>query len=112
VFRARRVGHDDPRPLVERCWDLEAISADYKRFIAKYEPLARIRRTLLPNPAFVLRFAVVLDFLEVAWRDPELIPRLLPPHWPGTKARRLARSLFERLLPAATGFGDSLRSDM
>jgi len=47
-----------------------------------------------------------------AWRDPELIPSLLAPHWPGTKARRLARSLFERLLPAATGFGDSLRSDM
>jgi len=77
-----------------------------------YEPLARIRRTLLPNPAFVLRFAVVFDFLEVAWRDPELIPRLLPPHWPGTKARRLARALYERLLPAAIAFGDSLRSDM
>jgi phenylacetic acid degradation operon negative regulatory protein len=109
VFRARRVNADDPRTLVARCWDLDALAAAYERFIERYEPVSRMRRALPTRTAFVLRFAVVFDFLEVAWRDPNLVDSLLPTQWAGRRAREIAQSLYQRFLPGAIAFGDSLR---
>ena len=56
----------------------------------------------------VLRFAVVLDFLETAWRDPNLTWEFLPRDWPGIRAQRAARALYKRLLPTAIAHADLL----
>ena len=103
VFRGKRVPGVDDRAFVARYWNLDAITKQYERFLARYGALARHRPT--EETAFVLRFAVVFDYLEAAWRDPELAPALLPPNWAGARARRLARDLYERLRPGALSFG-------
>ena len=107
VFRGRRIDGEDDRALVARHWNLDDIASRYDAFVERFEPLARA--TFPTEAAFVLRFAVVFDYLEAAWQDPELTPALLPPKWAGTRARRLARDLYKRLLPGALAFGDSLQ---
>jgi phenylacetic acid degradation operon negative regulatory protein len=108
VFRGRRVDGDDDRAFVARHWNLGEIAARYDAFVERFEPLAKSRGALQQETAFVLRFAVVFDYLEAAWLDPEIAPALLPSKWAGTAARRLARDLYKRLLPGALAFGDSL----
>jgi phenylacetic acid degradation operon negative regulatory protein len=109
VFRSRRTANTDDRGFVARHWDLQALAQRHEAFIAKYQPLARRVATLAPETAFVLRFAVVFDYLETAWEDPHLAPELLPARWAGHRAQRLARDLYRKLLPTAIAFGDSLR---
>lgn len=94
--------------LAARHWNLDQIEARYEAFTARYTSLIRSAASLPQESAFVLRFAVVFDYLEVAWQDPDLAPSLLPAKWAGTRARRLARELYRRLLPGALAFGDSL----
>jgi phenylacetic acid degradation operon negative regulatory protein len=108
VFRATRVGGEASREIVARYWDLSALSRQYDRFLARYRPVLADRRPIQPRAAFVLRLAVVLDFLETAWRDPNLALELLPRDWPGIRAQRAARALYERLLPAAIVHADLL----
>src|SRR5262249_49453954 len=110
VFRASRVDSEtiDDRAFVARHWDLDALATRYEEFVRRYEPIARYAPTLPMKSAFVLRFAIVFDYLEVAWADPELAPSLLPVKWAGARARELARDLYRQLLPQALAFGDSL----
>jgi phenylacetic acid degradation operon negative regulatory protein len=108
VFRATRVGGEPSREIAARYWDLSALSRQYDRFLARYRPVLANRRPIQPRAAFVLRFAVVLDFLETAWRDPNLTWEFLPRDWPGIRAQRAARALYRRLLPAAIAHADLL----
>jgi len=100
-----------PLAPLHQPYNLAAIEARYDAFTTRYEPLARSAASLSQASAFVLRFAVVFDYLEAAWQDPELAPSLLPAKWAGTRARRLARELYRRLLPGALAFGDSLHAE-
>lgn len=110
VFRGRRIENgDDDQSLVARHWNLQAIASRYDAFVARFDPLAKAKSTLPDEMCFILRFAVVFDYLEAAWQDPELTAELLPAKWSGARARRLARDLYQRLLPGALTFGDSLR---
>jgi phenylacetic acid degradation operon negative regulatory protein len=110
VVRGRRQGGSD-RQLVERVWSLDELATGYREFLARYRPLAR-RSRWDDQDAFRLRFAVVLDFLEVAWRDPELPPALAPHRWPGARARQLAADLYHRFLPGAIRFGDAIAASV
>ena len=108
VFRATRVGGEASREVAARYWDLSALSRQYDRFLVRYRPILADRHPIEPRAAFVLRFAVVLDFLETAWRDPNLTSEFLPRDWPGIRAQRAARELYKRLLPAAIVHADLL----
>lgn len=112
VFRATRIGDEPPRDVIARYWDLSALSKQYERFVARYQPLVSDRRALEPRVAFALRFAVVFEFLETAWRDPKLVPALMPADWPGGRAQRIARGLYDRLLPAAIAHANRLIDDL
>jgi phenylacetic acid degradation operon negative regulatory protein len=112
VFRAARIGSDAPRDVVARYWDLSGLSTQYDRFVARYRPLLTDRRALQPAMAFVIRFAVVFDFLETAWSDPMLAPELLPNAWSGHRAQRTAQRLYERLLPGAMVHADHLMAEV
>jgi phenylacetic acid degradation operon negative regulatory protein len=109
VFRADRVLGTSDRDFAHARWDLDALGDEYDEFLRRFRPLAAHSLSALPlNIQFGLRFAVVLSFLEVAWKDPELPSSMLPARWPGTKAQVLARRLYERFLPGALAFGDDL----
>lgn len=109
VFRGTRVPGRTDREFVMAHWDLETLASAYAAFLAKYVELRKVRTAFTPEVSFVVRFAVVFDYLEIGWRDPGLISALLPDNWPGTRAKQLARELYERFLPGAMEFGDSLR---
>jgi len=109
AFRVDRVHGMTDREFALAHWDLDALGQEYTEFLDRFAPLAsRGVRSLSRQTQFALRFAVVLGFLEVAWRDPELPTSMLPPRWPGARARTLARRLYERFLPGALAFGDEL----
>ena len=109
LFRARRIGGEDDARLERRLWDLDALARRYRTFLEDFASLLRRPpRSWKPETAFAARFAVVLAYLEVAWDDPELPKSLLPTHWPGRRARELAATLYQRLLPGTLEHGDSV----
>lgn len=109
VFRGERHGGPSDPAFIAQHWQLDALGRRYRRFIARYETMSRA--AALPDAiAFVVRFALVFDYLEAAWHDPDLIESMMPPPWPAIGARRLAATLYERLLPGALRFGDALGS--
>lgn len=108
VFRGRRLSAGSDREFVARYWRLEALAVRYRRFVARFGGLLARRSRMTRGDAFVLRFAVVFDYLETAWEDPDLPPSLLPPRWPGLRARQTARDLYQQLLPDALAFGDEV----
>ena len=109
VIRGRVEGQD-PAELAAEAWDLEALARGYRQLIDRYEPLlAGDFDTRWSGAAgFALKFAVVLDYLEVAWNDPDLPRHVLPPRWPGYRTRRLVGALNARLLPLAVAFSDAV----
>jgi phenylacetic acid degradation operon negative regulatory protein len=111
IFRGQRKEGDSARDFVAHHWRLEDIAAQYRRFVRRYEPLLPAR-ALSPAVSFLLRFAVVFDFLETAWHDPGFPQELLPNGWPGYRAHRLARDLYRALLSGAITFGDALMVNM
>jgi phenylacetic acid degradation operon negative regulatory protein len=109
AFRADRIHGVSDRDFANAHWDLDALRDEYAAFVDRVQPLATRPASVFGNDVhFALRFAVVLSFLEVAWKDPELPATMLPPRWPGAKARTLAQRLYERFLPGALAFGDAL----
>lgn len=106
IFRGRRVVPQSDTDFAASHWDLKQISEGYRAFLRRYLPIATRARRMDDLDAFVIRFALVFDFLETGWRDPELPGELLPSDWPGADAKEVVRSLYERLLPQALAFAD------
>lgn len=100
VMQARTLGALASRPLqdlVRDCWNLDAIAADYKRFIDSFRPVVRAMRaaeTLDPEQCFVIRTLLIHEFRRVQLRDPQLPKQLLPAEWPGDTARALCGELY------------------
>lgn len=95
--------------LVRRAWNLQGLATAYAAFVATYLPiLAELRRDRLVEvdgeDAFLLRLLLIHDYRRLLLRDPELPDVLLPPDWPGQKARLLCKELYRRLLPAAEAY--------
>lgn len=86
-------------------WKLDELQREYNKFVARY---AAVDVDGADVDAFALRFAVVFDYLAIAWRDPDLPRRLLPRGWSGGRAKRLAADLYRKLLPRAIAHGDAL----
>ncbi len=89
--------------LVRRSWNQKKLAASYSSFVSVYLPiLADLRRDrqaeVAPQDAFLLRILLIHDYRRLLLRDPELPEVLLPPDWPGQKARLLCKELYRRLL--------------
>lgn len=94
---------------VIRRWNVPHLARRYRQTIAHLETLEQHCASDLSNrDAFVYRFAVVFDYLGVAWDDPGLPVEVLPSDWPGENARTLAARLYERLVEQATAYADEL----
>jgi phenylacetic acid degradation operon negative regulatory protein len=111
VFRGNRIATDH-RAFAAAHWDIDGLSARYGVFVDRFGGVESSVSSIDDEAAFVLRFAVVFAYLEVAWRDPELPLDLLPRAWAGTKARSLAARLYNALLPGAIAYADAVMSGL
>ena len=83
--------------LVEECWELGSVMADYERFIKCGAPLRKLlaaRDELDAEQAFVLRTLLIHEFRRVQLHDPLLPLELLPPAWPGKTAYELCQEIY------------------
>jgi phenylacetic acid degradation operon negative regulatory protein len=91
-----------PRSLAlraDRLWDLRALAADYRRFLALFGGVIerfRMRDIAASDPeqCFVVRTLLIHAYRRVMLRDPRLPPALLPLDWPGAAAFALTRDFY------------------
>lgn len=114
VFSAKLLGPGEQSDLVAQCWDLKEVATRYEAFVRHYEPIykrdAALQRKgeLEDAQAFVTRFALTHDFRRFPFVDPDLPPRLLPPRWPGTRAREIFAAHNRLLRAGAFRFFDAI----
>lgn len=110
IFEAALLGPDADRALVERCWDLDAVSARYEAFIATTRRRAasirlRLRRGTISDAAcFAEKLRLVHEYRKFLFVDPGLPDALLPPGWPGREAARVFRDVYRSLEDPAARF--------
>jgi phenylacetic acid degradation operon negative regulatory protein len=96
-------------PTILAHWRVPALNQRYRRVGVRLAEVERVlERSVSDRDAFLLRFAVVFDFLGVAWDDPDLPPAALPADWQGHAVRDLAARLYHRLVEPATRHADRL----
>jgi len=104
---ARRVsvvtGNDAPgvdtqrlNALVRNCWDLAALAAEYRGFLARFASVIRDFQTngVDPEHCFVVRSLLIHAFRRVTLHDPQLPAALLPSRWPAPAAFALCRDFY------------------
>lgn len=97
----------DPGELLARAWDLEALAAAYREWLAQAAGLlATLGPAASDEAVFALRSTLVHEWRKFLFRDPGLPSELLPPDWPGHAAAGLFQAESARLLPAASRFVD------
>lgn len=86
------------RDVIDRCWDMKRLAADYAAFLDAFRPLWRALSTadaLDPETCLVVRTLLMHAYRRVLLRDPMLPDELLEANWPGTSARVLCRDLYK-----------------
>ncbi|WP_295991790.1 phenylacetic acid degradation operon negative regulatory protein PaaX [Rugamonas sp.] len=107
VCRAQSLAAVSARPLSELVadgWDLSDVSAGYRQFIARFEPLRAALQeepACAPQQAFVIRTLLIHAYRRVQLHDPQLPVELLPEPWPGAQAYELARAIYRLTYAAA-----------
>ncbi|MGH3682459.1 MAG: PaaX family transcriptional regulator [Natronosporangium sp.] len=98
-------GTDGTESLVGRAWDLPALAAAYRGFVAELTPV--VEQALGRGDdegAYRARCQLVHAWRSFLFRDPQLPPALLPPDWAGTAAAAFFDQHATRLRPAADRF--------
>ncbi len=107
ILHARNDGLATSRPLnrlVRDVWNLDALSAEYERFLRRFRPLYRALQgahRLDPGRAFVVRTLLIHEGRRLMLRDPQLPEEVLPDDWEGSAARLLTRNLYQLTYAAA-----------
>jgi phenylacetic acid degradation operon negative regulatory protein len=104
VLEVRTDDVDEDRSLARRCWDLEALNADYTAIMAAHRQLAASADELDGRAAFTARIELVSTYRHFPFRDPSLPVELRPPGWHGAAAHDLFLSLHDALAPAAARY--------
>ncbi|MEU5212691.1 PaaX family transcriptional regulator C-terminal domain-containing protein [Streptomyces sp. NPDC020742] len=107
LFTGTHTGFAPTADAVARWWDLEAIAAQHRAFLAEQEPVLRrwSRRRTVPPEAAYHDYLLALD----AWRrlpyaDPGLPSPLLPEDWPGGRAAEVFGRLHGTLRDAGARY--------
>jgi phenylacetic acid degradation operon negative regulatory protein len=115
LFAGHYLGPGAAEELVQRCWDMETLAAQYTEFLDRYRPqFERDRRCFelgdLPTPeeCFVRNFWLIHEYQSFPLKDPNLPITLLPEEWIGFKARRLFEQYRDLLSGPANEFVDEL----
>jgi phenylacetic acid degradation operon negative regulatory protein len=90
------------RRLARQAWPLEALAAQYNRFLTVFTPLqAAMQSGITDLDSLLLRILLVHEYRRIILRDPLLPTPMLPEDWPGDEARALCAILYPLLLPAS-----------
>ena len=105
----RHAGGQDLTRMARECWDLDAIEAGYRDFIARHQAdfqgLVRSYGTEIPaREGFVHYLRALDDWRVLPMRDPGLPRELLRSDWPGDPATRLIEDIVTQLDRAAFAF--------
>jgi len=115
LFSGEHLGLTSPEILIQHCWDLPALAAEYRHFVNRYQATyERLKEgpngCVTPEACFVQRFWITHDFQPFPRKDPNLPVTLLPPDWIGFTARRLFEGYRQLLAPGANDFVDEVMS--
>jgi phenylacetic acid degradation operon negative regulatory protein len=90
AFHAETVPGTDIARMIQETWDLDAVAARYRGFIARWQnPDAPARR----GDALATKLLLACDWLQVIRADPRLPPVHLPEDWPAAEAESLFKQL-------------------
>ncbi|HVT39770.1 MAG TPA: PaaX family transcriptional regulator C-terminal domain-containing protein [Gemmatimonadaceae bacterium] len=102
-----------PQKSLLALWNVPRLGLRYRAALDRLRAIeTTVQKGISDSDAFLLRFAVVFDYLQVAWDDPDLPRELLPIDWLGHSARLLTARLYRRLLPSATRHAIRLCSEV
>ena len=111
-YTATHEGFSDSAALVNQCWDLHAINAQYAAFVEKYQPQFIECHTnhaeIEPSDCFVRRFMLMHEYRRFPFVDPELPRQLLPDDWHGAEAAQLFQAYHDLLADKANAFFKSV----
>jgi phenylacetic acid degradation operon negative regulatory protein len=91
------VGSRPLRELIDQCWDLTPIVAEYQNYIGSFAAVPKLinrKGSIDPEQAFVLRTLAIHEFRRVQLHDPQLPLELLPANWPGEVAYQLCKEIY------------------
>ncbi len=115
VFSGLRMDLSSEQGLIEKCWDLLQLEAEYRDFIRRYRPEyercrgpSNGRLKLSPDDCFVRRFWLTYDFQPFPLKDPNLPVALLSADWIGLTARQLFDDYRQLLSTYANQFVDEV----
>lgn len=83
-------------------WSLEPVQQGYHSFIAQAGAMLA-EQHLSADDAFLARLLLVHEFRRIVLRDPYLPQALLPPDWPGPRARGAFDASYRQLSTRANG---------
>jgi len=104
VLRCISDGPDHDRELVNRCWDLTGLAAEYRAFNAQNQDLVQTAGTLVGAEAMVERTRVITTFRHFPFKDPRLPRALRPDDWPGVEAHEIFHEVHALLGPPARAY--------
>jgi phenylacetic acid degradation operon negative regulatory protein len=110
LLRCQSNGLPVDREMAARCWDLDALNADYKPLLRTYRARLPDYRAgaLSPREALVERMRLIYDYRKFPFRDPDLPLELLPAGWLGREAHEMFLEAHELLRAPAEKFYDEV----
>ncbi len=115
IFSAQLEGFRPAQEIAARCWNLEAINAEYASFIETYQALlADLEVRIAANAPvqdseyFVRRLLLIHEYRRFPYYDPHLPIELLPANWRGQEAAALFHKYHELLARRANKYFESV----
>ena len=98
LFRGRHLGG---AAAVADWWDLDALAAEYRAYVAAWEPALDTASRRAPAEVFADHVRQLDAWRRIPFHDPGLPANALPDDWPGAHAWEVFRALDRRLSRAA-----------
>ncbi|REK86592.1 PaaX family transcriptional regulator [Streptomyces inhibens] len=107
LFTGAHTGFAATADAVARWWDLDAIAAQHRAFLAEQEPVLRRwsrRRSVPPEAAYRDHLLALDAWRRLPYADPGLPSPLLPEGWPGGRAAEVFGRLHGKLQAAGARY--------
>ncbi|MDQ2660543.1 MAG: PaaX family transcriptional regulator [Actinomycetota bacterium] len=105
TFIDARLPHSEQAALAREAFGLDAVAADYRRFIVRWQDVgARVRRGAIDETAddsLLLRTSIMREWRELRHADPMLPRLLLGDGFPFDEALEICSTVYDRTGPAA-----------